>query len=304
MRIEFGLGLCLCLALLAGAAGAGDHIEARSLEGLELARPTLAPATADDFEAKLATARATFDREPSADALIWVGRRTAYLGRYREAIAIFTEGVRRYPDDPRMLRHRGHRFLSTRQLALAERDLTAAARMVSGRPDEVEPDGLPNARGIPTSTLHSNVFYHLGLAHHLLGEYEAAVSAWQECLAAAKNPDMEAATRYWLVLGLDRAGRTQEAAAVMAAVDPAWDIIENHAYHRLLLLFRGDLELAEFDGNGSALDSATESYGVIRWHERSGRAEEAAALRNRLLAGDQWAAFGFIAAEADRARSE
>jgi hypothetical protein len=120
------------------------------------------------------------------------------------------------------------------------RDFEAAAALIAGRPDEIEPDGLPNARGIPTSTLRTNVYYHLGLAHYLRGDDAAAREAWVECLAASKNPDMEAATRYWLYLAQRRLGLDDEAAKNLAAVEANWDIIENHAYHRLLLRFRGD----------------------------------------------------------------
>ena len=41
---------------------------------------------------------------------------------------------------------------------------------------KIEPDGQPNARNIPTSTLNSNIYYHLGLAQYLKGEFEAALS--------------------------------------------------------------------------------------------------------------------------------
>ena len=51
----------------------------------------------------------------SADALIWYGRRTAYLGKYREAIKIYTEGINKFPEDARMYRHRGHRYISLRE---------------------------------------------------------------------------------------------------------------------------------------------------------------------------------------------
>ena len=39
-----------------------------------------------------------------ADALIWLGRRHAYAGQYRQAIRVFTRGIDQYPDDPRFYR--------------------------------------------------------------------------------------------------------------------------------------------------------------------------------------------------------
>ena len=53
------------------------------------------------------------------------------------------------------------------------------AELTSGLPDEVEPDGLPNAQNIPTGTLQFNIFYHLGLAHYLKGDLAAALDAYR-----------------------------------------------------------------------------------------------------------------------------
>jgi len=131
---------------------AGDRpIEAVSLLGEPLRRPEITGETLAAYEANLESARAERDANPGdPEAWIWVGRRLAYLGRYGEAIAIFTEGRERWPEDPRFLRHRGHRYITTRRLEEAERDLENARGLVdlSRMLDEAEPDGLPNAAGI------------------------------------------------------------------------------------------------------------------------------------------------------------
>ena len=124
-------------------------------------------------EENLASAKAVFDNDPSsAEATIWLGRRTAYLGRFRDAIAIYTRGIERHPSDARFLRHRGHRYITVRELDRAVADLSKAAALVKNRPDETEPDGQPNAKNIPTSTLNTNIYYHLGLAHYLRGNLD------------------------------------------------------------------------------------------------------------------------------------
>ncbi len=278
-------------------------VEAMSLDGRELRRPLLTDDLRVQYEDALARALADQARAPSADHLIWAGRRIAYLGRYREAIERFSEGVAAWPQDARFLRHRGHRYLTTRQIERALADLTAAAALIAGTPDEIEPDGLPNARGTPTSTLHTNVHYHLGLAHYLLGDDAAARLAWLACLDAARNPDMQAATRYWLYLAQRRLGLDDEGARNLAAVDASWDIIENHAYQRLLLRFRGDdTAPAADDASADSLEDATFAYGLARWHRFEGRTRAAEDTLDRLLRGPQWAAFGYLAAEADRYR--
>ena len=298
-----------CSAPATQEAVAPEHrlppgIEAISLVGDTLRPPALDSATRAGHEARLVAAlREAQARPHDADALIWVGRRTAYLGRYREAIAVFTRGHAEFPDDARFLRHRGHRHVTVRDLDRAIADLEQAARLVAGRSDEVEPDGLPNARGIPTSTLQSNIWYHLGLARYLKADFPGAASAWSAGLAVSRNNDMLVATSYWLYLALRRAGRLAEAAALLEPIRADMEIIENRSYHRLLLVFTGALASDSTSaGAPGALDIATVGYGLGAWHQLNGRGEDARSWWRRVMAGGNWPAFGFIAAEAELAR--
>ena len=136
-----------------------------------------------------------YDRNPEdVDAAIWLGRRTAYLSRFGEAIEIYTRAIEVHPDEPRLYRHRGHRYITIRKLDLAIKDLRKAADLVEGTPDQLEPDGQPNDRNVPTSTLQTNIYYHLGLAHYLKAEFPQARDAYRTCLGLSKNPDMQVAT--------------------------------------------------------------------------------------------------------------
>jgi tetratricopeptide (TPR) repeat protein len=286
---------------------AAGPIEATSLLGRPLERPVLAGETLDRYTANLEAAYADLDADSaSADAWIWVGRRLAYLGRYNEAIDVFTDGLTRFPRDVRFLRHRGHRFITLRMLGDAENDLAQAwgGVQLAGTKDEVEPDGLPNALGIPVSTLHSNIRYHLGLARYLMGDFEGAERMWALDVEAAVNPDMVVASSYWLWLSRMRLGRTEDAAAVLEPISAEMEIIENTAYHRLLLLFRGELTEADLLGaEGDALQNTTIAYGVGAWHLVNGRTGRAEEIFREIVEGDgSWAAFGYIAAEAELAR--
>jgi tetratricopeptide (TPR) repeat protein len=283
--------------------------QAVSLLGTEL----LPPAPAAEFRAEqerlLAEARRQRAADPAdAEALIWVGRRTAYLGRYREAIGAFSAGVELHAGDARFLRHRGHRWLTVRELDRAVADLERASELVRGREDEVEPDGLPNERGIPTSTLHSNIRYHLGLARYVSGDFEGALTAYREDVAAATNPDTLVASSYWLYLTLRRLGREEEAAVVLEPIVADMDVIENGDYHRLLLAFKGELDpealLAEAAGDPAAVAFPTIGYGVGAWHSIHGRPERAREIFAQVLTSPTWAAFGYLAAEAEMAGTE
>ena len=278
--------------------------EATSLLGEPLYRSTPGGAAQARMEAQLADARRAWEHTPAnADSVIWLGRRTAYLGRFNDAIAIYTTGIAAHPDDARLYRHRGHRYLSVRKLDLAIADLEKAASLVNGTKDEVEPDGQPNARNIPTSTLQSNIWYHLGLAYYLAGDFGNALRAYRQDLKVATNSDMQVATSHWLYMTLRRLGREAEAARVLAPISRDMDVIENGAYHRLLLLYRGELQpgdlLRDFDAGGT-LEDVTTAYGVANWHLYNGRRAEAEAILGRILAvRGQWASFGYLAAEAE-----
>ena len=55
--------------------------------------------------------------------------------------------------------------------------------------------------------------------------------------------------------------------------------------------------------SAEALDVATYGYGIGNWHLYNGRKQEAMDVFRRVVAGEMWPAFGFIAAEAELARS-
>jgi tetratricopeptide (TPR) repeat protein len=299
------LPLILAAALsTAPASGQAPEAEATSLFGQPLVPPAPAPEVRARLDANLAAAQRTLDAAPSdPEAAIWVGRRLAYLGRYRDAIAVFTRGVERFPEDARFLRHRGHRYITTRQFEKAEADLARAAALVRGRLDEVEPDGQPNARNLPTSTLQFNIWYHLGLARYLRGDFAPAIQAYQECLKVSKNNDALVATSHWLYMTLRRLGRDAEARRVLDPITAGLDIIENASYHRLLLMYKGAITPdALLEQAAAGLERTTIAYGVGNWHYYHHRRSDAEAVWRPIVHGPQWAAFGSIAAEADQRR--
>lgn len=277
--------------------------QAMSLLGRPLFAPELAPAARAQMEQQLADARVAYDRNPEdADALIWVGRRLAYLGEYRAAIDAFSEGIAKHPRDARMYRHRGHRFITTRQFSRAIEDLERAAELVEGTPDEVEPDGQPNRFNTPVSTLHTNIWYHLALAHYLRLDFERALPAWRRAVAASTNADMLVASSDWLYMTLRRLGRDDEAQRALDPITADMTILENTAYHRRLLMYRGELPADSLMVDTSdPVQVATYGYGLANWYYYNGDRERADELFRRILDGSNWAAFGYIAAEAELA---
>lgn len=282
-------------------------VQAISFLGDTLRALPLSAETKARYEAQLAEAKAAYDRSPAnADSIVWYARRLAYLGRIREAIDVYTRGVALHPDNPWLYRHRGHRYISVRELDRAAADLERAAKLVEGNPDEVEPDGQPNARNMPIGTLHSNIDYHLALAYYLKGDFARALPIYRREVAEARNDDRRVSTAHWLYMSLRRLGRDAEAAEVLVPIRRDMTVIENDTYHRLLLLYKGELPVDSVlklgpSGEMSVTD-ATGAYGVGNWHLYNGRRAEAERVFRRIVAGGQWGAFGYIAAEAELAR--
>lgn len=278
--------------------------EALSLLNRPLYRPALSAEREAELTVELDSAVARHLADPEdVDAAIWLGRRLAYLGRYRDAIAVFSAAIAAHPDDARAYRHRGHRYITTRQLDLAVADLARAAELVEGVPDSIEPDGQPNPANVPTSTLQGNIYYHLALAHYLRRDFERARAAWEQALTRATTDDMRVAVADWLYLTYRRLGRDQDAQRLLAGLPRAPRLHENHAYQRRLRLYRGELppdSLLVADAR-DPVQVATYGYGLASWYLLQGDTAKADELFRRILEGPNWAAFGYIAAEAELA---
>lgn len=270
--------------------------------------PVMPEETKAIFEQNLVAAEAVHLEKPNAaDSIIWLGRRVGYLGRYKDAVRIFSSGAVLHTTDPRFYRHRGHRYLTLRCFDDAIKDFETAARLVEGKPDQIEPDGLPNAKNIPTSTLQSNIWYHLGLAYYLKADFARALTAYEAGQKVSTNNDMRVATSYWHYVTLRRLGKKKDAKKVLEAFKGNIELIENDEYLKLIRLNRGELKietlLAANQGSDDSLGSASLGYGIGNYYLYNGDREKAMAVFRKIVAGNQWASFGYIAAEAELNRS-
>ncbi|MDP4711496.1 MAG: hypothetical protein NWR67_07175 [Saprospiraceae bacterium] len=241
--------------------------------------------------------------------LIWYGRRVAYMGRYNEAIDIFSDGLARFPGSAELYRHRGHRYLTIRQTGKAIQDFEQAARIAVNMPVTIEPDGLPNKLNIPLSNLQFNIYYHWALAHYLRGEFDRAAELFENCQLYANNPDLIVAVTDWLYMTYRRLGRETEAAALLELIYPGMEIIENDAYFNRLLMYAGQKEAAELLNLDPAvpvsdklLTLVTQGYGVGNWYLYNGDTTQAIGVFQQMLETAYWPAFGYLAAEAELSR--
>lgn len=307
------LGVTGCLASTSGVSAPRPSptslpagAQAISFLGDTLRAQPLPAATRERYERQLAEARSAYEHAPAnVDSIIWLGRRLAYLGRLREAIDVYTQGIALHPANPWLYRHRGHRYLSVRDLDRAIADLERATQLVAGTPDQVEPDGQPNARNVPIGTLRSNIAYHLGLGYYLKGDFARAVPVYQREMADAQNDDRRVSTAHWLYMSLRRLGRDREAAEVLTPIRRQMEVVENDTYHDLLLMYKGELpadSVLKVSPSGEmSVTEATAAYGVGNWHLYNGRRAEAERIFRRILSGGQWGAFGYVAAERELA---
>lgn len=284
--------------------------ETISLLGDTLYAPTLPKATHARYDSALRVAQRNYQRDSSQlDNIIWLGRRLGYLSRYQEANRVFTEGIKRFPQSAELYRHRGHRYITLRQFDRAVADLEKSAELLKDRPRQVEPNGIPvplPANDRPTS-LQFNVYYHLGLAHYLNGDYGPAAQAYERTLTYAESDDDRVAVADWLYMTYRRLGEDEVAERTLAQLREDMDVRENEGYLERLLMYAGyvnadSLLRAARRDKSSSLSSATLGYGVGNYLLSEGDTIAARQVFNEVIDGQYWAAFGYIAAEADLVR--
>lgn len=232
--------------------------------------------------------------------IIWYGRRTAYLGQYRQAIDIFSEGIEKHPNEPRLYRHRGHRFISIREYEKAISDLEKAAELIEGTSDEVEPDGMPNALNIPVSSLHGNIWYHLGLAYYLTHQYENAYTAYLRCRESGDLYDNIVSSTHWLYMIQQRLGNPAKADSLLAPIHADSTVIENQSYADLCMLYKRWIPIDSLLKEGPANPSNDAiRYGVANWFLYNGDTARARQLMEELVNEKAFSSFGYLAAESD-----
>jgi len=233
--------------------------------------------------------------------LIWFGRRTAYLGNYKDAIDIFTTGIQRHPEDPRMYRHRGHRYISLREYKKAISDFEFAVELIRDKIDEIEPDGIPNDRNQPISTLHGNIWYHLGLAYYLENDMNKALNAFSNRTVTEKYDDNIVSGGHWLYMILSRLGKTEEAKLAIERVNNKMDIIENYSYYKMCLFYKNQIAESELEiENPKSAASNVYSYGLGNWYlyEKQDTVTAKKYYEKLLKNGNKYS-FAYLAAESD-----
>lgn len=271
-----------------------------------------------------------------ADRYRYAGLLKNMLGKPDQAVEMFSAGLAIAPDDARLLRHRGHRYMTLHKFNEAVADLERAAALVKGKPDEHEfwspeieddlinlvlgkPDELspqhllvsPESNATIThgykSTLHSSIYYHLAVSYYVLGEFAKALQAFEATRRVAVDDDMKAGAFDWSYMTLRRLHRDEDAAKLLDSVDvPALQVNPSEDFYvRRLRMYKGQVApealLAEV-GETNVLGYTTVGYGVGNWHLYNGDEAAAREIFSKILGMGEKRAFGYMATEADMKR--
>lgn len=303
MRLVLLISLAVSLGCVRpSAAPLPAGAEAVSLLG-EVLRPPPMP------EGPVRTADSLLALSPNdPERLLAAAGARATAWRFREAIALYSRGAGLHPTDARFLRFRGHRYLTVRQFEDGMRDLDRAAVMDSTNFD---------------------VVYHQGLAHYLLGHYGRAADAYGKCLAFATNdalrareargefrrdyrscmriatdPDARVSMTDWAWRANARAGRTAEAARLLATVNEGMTVNTNRSYFENLLMYQGRRSADQVlrAARSDSVRFSTSGYAVAAWLLMSGDSVRGWALMDSVARGPHWNGFGVVAAEVDLVR--
>jgi tetratricopeptide (TPR) repeat protein len=250
----------------------------------------------------VARARAALNgRYANTSQVIALGVAQSGARQFREAIATFTKGLAALPraaaSDPRretrrhseamLLRWRGHRYLSVREFAKAEADLT---------------------RGLALDSTNYGILFHLGVLRSVQGRFAEAAMMFARAQPRAPDGGERAGSTDWLWLSLSRAGRHREAEAMLARrVDAQPDpkpAPAGYAYVSRLRLYRGEVTPEQLFTPADTADVqiATLSYGLGTWYLVRGDTVQARAAYERAMSGGGWPGFAFMASEAERRR--
>jgi len=217
----------------------------------------------------------------NVDRIIALGVAQSGARQFREAIETFSRGLDIAPNNAMLYRWRGHRYLSTRQFQRAEQDLL---------------------RGYALDSANYGILYHLGIVRFVKGDFAGAANAFARAQPRAPEAGELAGSTDWLWMSLMRAGRSTEAAAMLARRPDSLKIA--NAYARRLQLYRGEIRPEEVftPADTGDVQIATLSYGLGNWYLVHGDTAKARQWFEKSVASGGWPAFGFIVSEAELRR--
>ncbi|WP_411818584.1 tetratricopeptide repeat protein [Hyphococcus sp. DH-69] len=237
----------------------------------------------------------------SEDEYISLGGLYASRRQYQAAIGVYSQGLLKFPNSYKLRRHRGHRYMTVRDLENAIVDFTEALSLIEeSEVREYEID----AKGKPHGTYEHWVWYHIGLYYYLHGDYETAASAFERCLKTGDTNDMLIGTTDWLYNIYKRSGHDEKARALVAEISPDIEADRTYPYFKRVMLYKGVVTPDEIlDPNKPVSEwngrDMTVAYGIGNWYAYQGETEKANALHKSVVETPFWSTWAYLAAEKD-----
>jgi tetratricopeptide (TPR) repeat protein len=218
----------------------------------------------------------------SVPKFIQLGVAQAGARQMQGAVQTFTRALAVAPNDPILYRWRGHRNLSVRNFDAAMADLT---------------------RGYGMDSTIYGILYHLGVLRFIRGDFNGAADAFARAQPRAPDGGELAGATDWRWMSLQRAGRSAEAAAMLARRPDSLPV--TNAYARRLKLYRGEIgpDAVLTPADTGDVDVATLAFGLGNWYMVKGDSVRAREMFRRSIQSGGWPAFGFIASEVELDRS-
>ena len=281
MKIRQRTGLALAVGTSLALGLALDARQERPLSVQYRSAAGVEYRSLPDTEA-MTKAQAALAADPrNITRIIELGVAQSGARQFREAIATFTRGLEIEPNNALLLRWRGHRYLSVREFDRAFADLTRGATLD------------PTIYGI---------WYHLGVLEYLRGNFAAAAAAFTKAQPLAPDAAELAGSTDWLWMSLSRAGRGDEAKAMLDRRPDNKPV--TNAYTRRLQLYRGEIapDAVVTSADTDDVQVATLAYGLGNWYLVRGDKAQARKWFERSVQSGGWPAFGFMASEAELRR--
>ncbi|KXK60660.1 hypothetical protein AWW66_17755 [Micromonospora rosaria] len=274
---------------------------------------------------------------PLTERYIIAARLKGYLNKHAESVALLTEALELEPGSARLLRFRGHRRISTGDYTGAVEDLRAAAdqladvedeyemyqpevekdvvSLILGRPEQVRPQHLtdtmaaqdPAALDRYLTTLHTGVWYHLGVAQYLLGDFEGCLPSFRAAEQSSRHQEGTVASQDWQYMALRRLGRPAEAEEVLDRFRAIALVEQDHlvGYEGRMRLYTGEITPEQLWAmcDNNSLRTVTQGYGLGNWHYYNGEIDKAREVFDGVLATNVRHAFAYLAVQAEYSRN-
>jgi len=234
------------------------------------------------------------------DDFVEIGKQLVAVARYKEAVENYTVGLNKFSKSFKLLRHRGHRYLTLRKLDLALKDLLKARDLSKTQPEAWEFD----AEGKKTDTYQHQIEYHLGVCYFLNAAYKEAVMAFEKSLKEAHAGNEIVGTTDWLYNSYQRNGQRKESQELLATITPDFNADHEQAYFRRIMLYKEVIKPNELVDQSAppeklTIQDVTKLYGLANWYGFQGEKEKARNLYAKIIQSNSWPAFAFLASEVE-----